>query len=288
MWHTQTVAAIGRGHLRQGLPCQDRTWSLEKNGVTAIALADGAGSAPLSQEGAACAVQAACEVLCGQFDILSTTASPMEMRRAVLSAVRGAIAVRARELQVCPADLACTLLAVAVRGDRYLLFHVGDGVICYQKNGKPLVASAPSNGEFANTTTFVTSPEALCRARVLRGVQQQAEGFLLMSDGCEAALYHKRLSRPAPLVSRIMQRTELMNGQASAQWLHTLLQELIAQRTQDDCSIAVLTRRTASFADWQKMTQRQQAAALGITTQNQNKRRRLLRRYAAQLLRGEP
>lgn len=46
MWKTQVDHVTGRGHQRQGMPCQDRVLAMEKNGVTVVALADGAGSAP--------------------------------------------------------------------------------------------------------------------------------------------------------------------------------------------------------------------------------------------------
>ena len=211
-WHTQSAYVTGRGHLAQNLPCQDRTCTMTRNDVTAVALSDGAGSAPMSQEGAACAVQTVCELLCEEFERYSTTAAAHEMRAELLTVVRDGIVRRAQQLGVHYSALACTLLAVAVKGDRYLLFHLGDGVIGYQKNGKLLVASSPDNGEFANTTVFVTSSRALASARVMRGIQPAMEGFLLMSDGCEAAMYHKTRKKLAPLAGHLFLRAELLDA----------------------------------------------------------------------------
>ena len=134
----------------------------------------------MSQEGAACAVQTVCELLCEEFERYSTTATAHELRTELLTVVRDGIVRRAQQLGVHYSALACTLLAVAVKGDRYLLFHLGDGVIGYQKNGKLLVASSPDNGEFVNTTVFVTSSRALASARVMRGSQLAMEGFLVI------------------------------------------------------------------------------------------------------------
>ena len=281
MWHTQSTVVTGQGHRLRQLPCQDRTFTLERNGVTAAALADGAGSAPLSHEGAEEAVRAACRVLCEQFDTFSGPATPFEMRRAVLEAVQGAILRRAQALDTRPDALACTLLAVAVRGDRYLLFHVGDGVIGYQKEGVVRVASRPMNGEFANTTTFVTSRDALARSRVLRGSQPELEGFVLLSDGCEAALYHKGKARLAPLVGRLFQRAALLAPAVSAGQLRAVTEEILSRRTLDDCSLVLLTRRSGTFGRWERLTQRERAAVLGIATQDRNRRRRMIRRYRA-------
>lgn len=280
MWHTQMAAVTGSGHKRQGMPCQDKTWTLTENGITAIALADGAGSARLSHEGAKIAVQTICQTLCDQFDELYCSASPMEMRAAVLKHVRQNIRAYASEQGVATGDLACTLLAVAVRGDEYLVVHIGDGVIGYQKSGKLLVASQPQNGEFANTTIFVTSPEALRNATVLRGYQPQLEGFVLMSDGCEAALYQKKKVSIAPLVGRLFQRSEMLNCCAAEQLLQMALECAVSPRTHDDCSLVVMTRKGETFGFWEKLTQREKADVLGVKTGNRNRRRRAIRKYA--------
>ena len=280
MWHTQTAAVTGSGHQRQGLPCQDKTWSLEANGVTAIALADGAGSAQLSHEGAEIAVQTICRTLCEQFDELYASPSPMEMRMKALREVRRRICLHAAEQNAAIGNFACTLLAVAVRGDEYLLVHVGDGVIGYQKSGKLLVASRPQNGEFANTTTFVTSSDVLQKARVLRGRQPKLEGFVLMSDGCETALYQKKKAAIAPLVGRLFQRAELLEHSTAESLLQMALKCAVSPCTHDDCSLAVMTRKGESFIPWKRLPQREQAAVLGVGTGDRNKRRRAIRKYA--------
>lgn len=281
MWHTQWAAVTGRGHLSRGLPCQDRVGTLTQNEVTAVALADGAGSRPLSQEGAEAAVEQTCRLLCRDFDRLMAAASPMELRRAVLTSVREALLRRAEALETDLSALACTLLAVAVRGDEYLLLHTGDGVIAYQKEGKVLLASTPQNGEYANATTFVTSPQALRDTRALKGRQKGLEGFLLMSDGCGASLFQHQTGKIAPLAGRLLQRAELLGQETSQNQLEAVLEQTIARRTQDDCSLALLTRSTETFGRWERLTPKERAQVLGVRTQDRNRRRRMVRRYAA-------
>ena len=104
MWQTQIDRVTGRGHQRQGMPCQDRVLSMERNGVTAIALADGAGSAALSHEGAECAVQAVCELLCENFDALFSAQSSAEVRHFLLSGVRDRIRERTAKRRICEHD----------------------------------------------------------------------------------------------------------------------------------------------------------------------------------------
>ena len=277
MWHTQTAAVTGSGHRSKQLPCQDKTWCLEANGVTAIALADGAGSAALSQEGAEIAVRMICRTLCERFDELYAAKSPVEMRVLALQGIRERIRSHAMAREASVSSFACTLLAVAVRGNDYLLIHVGDGVIGYQKNGRVLVASGPQNGEYANTTSFVTSRDVYRTAHVLRGVQPELEGFLLMSDGCEAALYQKQRASIAPLAKRLFQRAELLDQHAAEALLQEVLERFIALHTRDDCSLAVMARERTS---WDRLTQREKAAVLGIGTQKKSRRRRMILKYA--------
>ena len=284
MWKTQTMAVTGRGHIQKDLPCQDRTYAMEENGVTVIALADGAGSASLSQEGAEQAVKTVCHQLCARFEELYDAPGPQMVRYVLLSAVREAVAARAAELGVQARQLASTLLAVAVKDERFLLLHVGDGVIGCRKAGKLLTLSAPENGEFSNTTVFVTSNAALTRAVVRKGRQTGVEGFLLMSDGCEAALYQKQKQRLAPVLHKTLERCQLFTPAAAEEALRPLLACSVAGRTFDDCSLAMMTRPVGRFGDWARMQPRQRAALLGITTRNKAKRRRQIRQAAAHWL----
>ena len=51
-WHVAGAAVQGLRHEEKHIPCQDKIFSLSDNGVTAIALADGAGAAEMSHFGA--------------------------------------------------------------------------------------------------------------------------------------------------------------------------------------------------------------------------------------------
>ena len=280
MWHIHTSSVTGRNHQRKGTPIQDRTCVRTEGGVTAVALADGAGSASLSQEGAEAAVQRTCQFLCQNFDALYCAETPVALRRAILVQAVEALVQRAGELGAPAQELACTLMAVAVKGDRYLIFHVGDGVVVYQKEGKVKAASVPWNGEFANHTVFLTSPDALQRSKGYRGIQPKLEGFCLMSDGSGAALYEKRKERPAPILKILLQQTQLLGNDIAAEILESVMQKIVSPRTQDDCSLILLTRKGAHFGCWETMSPREKAAVLGIRTGKRSKRRRQINRYA--------
>lgn len=280
MWHIHASSVTGRSHQRSGLPLQDRTFVWTENGVTAAALADGAGSAALSQEGAESAVRQTAIFLCRHFEQLYGAETPAALRRSILTQAQEAVGCRAREMGVSPGELACTLMAVAVKEDRYLIFHIGDGIVAYQKEGAVKVASAPWNGEFANETVFLTSPDALRRCKVYKGTQPKLEGFCLMSDGSGGALYDKRRNRTAPILKILMQQVQLLDPYTVKEHLEGVMGEIISVRTQDDCSLILLTRKGERFGRWETMTSREKAAILGIQTRDRSKKRRQIRRYA--------
>ena len=101
-------------------------------------------------------------------------------------------------------DLAATFLAVAVSGNRFVVVHVGDGVIGYMRNGELRVASTPDNSEFANETTFVTSEDAIARMRLYRGSLDGVSGFVLMSDGTASSLYNSCTKELAPVCAKLI------------------------------------------------------------------------------------
>lgn len=280
-WNVRNAEVIGSGHLLNSIPCQDKTYTLSENGITAVALADGAGSEPLSHEGAECAVETVCRLMCSNFDALMASPGPYDMKLAVIKTVSAAIKKRADILGVSPSNLSCTLLAVAVRGDDYLIFHIGDGVIGCRKAGNLVVASGPHNGEFANNTVFVTSPMAIRYANVMKGTQPELEGFIIMSDGSGHSLYRKKDGRLAGIIEKLFQRSELFAPEIAEIHLREILSEEIARRTSDDCSLALMTRRRGDLGNWSSMTPQKQAEILGVRCSAKAKRRRAIKRGMA-------
>ena len=57
----------GKSHIDSGLPCQDKTYTLEANSVTAITLCDGAGSCEFAEIGAEIASKTIAEFVCENF-----------------------------------------------------------------------------------------------------------------------------------------------------------------------------------------------------------------------------
>jgi len=216
--------------------------TLARNGVNVIALADGAGSAKLSHYGAEQVVNCLAGYLADNFLGLVENEDALQVTRQILETARNGLEGLAAELECRTGDLASTFLAVAVLEDRFLIVHVGDGVIGYLKGGELKVASGPDNGEFANVTTFVTSGEALASMRLIKGEAKDLAGFVLMSDGTQASLYDKVMNSLVRRMTTLMHWTCLLSADIMKERLLAAFDSVIIKQTQDDCSLALLAR----------------------------------------------
>ena len=275
-WVTCGSICQGASHYRDMRPCQDRvfTHSNATSGFYCILLADGAGSARFSQFGAEIALASAAVLLEERFDDLFRAFPYSKMaENAIVERVQSEL-VNLSKTGIDPTDetrdilnlpnreempyvpcelreLASTLLAVAVKGERYVSLHIGDGVIGVQKRGIGTsgvqVLSKPENGEFANETYFTISGNASEAASIHRGRitkrHSKITGFILMSDGSEASLLRKRDMRLAGACGKLLDACSSLPAEEMQEQLDYALSEVIAKRTQDDCSIVLMARR---------------------------------------------
>ncbi|MCM1506017.1 MAG: protein phosphatase 2C domain-containing protein [Ruminococcus flavefaciens] len=239
MWNIIKCAVQGRSHISNDIPCQDKTFSVEKNGVVATALADGAGSAKFSHYGAERVTAHVCNILTENFDDYYSNPDGVAVKKSLIEEIRCQLAELAEEHECGIRDLASTLLFTAVKDERYLLCHIGDGVLGYMRDGELKVASKPENGEFANTTIFTTSGNVIQSMKLIKGKLGSIDGFVLMSDGSEASLYSKRDSRLAPVLSRIMNFMVYMRSDLLENQLTESFNTIIRNATTDDCSIVI-------------------------------------------------
>ncbi|CAM2750905.1 protein phosphatase 2C domain-containing protein [Helicobacter felis] len=145
-------------------------------------------------------------------------------------------------------DLASTLLAVAIKGDEFLLLHLGDGICGVLKDRTLAVASHPDNGEFGNETTFTTSKDAPLSARVFKGKlsDKNFTGFVLMSDGAGESFYKNKERTLVTVLQDYMNvaRAPGMRDQVQDS-LKILLETKVKEKTFDDCSVIMLVKESA-------------------------------------------
>lgn len=213
--------------------------------MAAAALADGAGSRARSELGAEAVVRASLRLLTGQFDELYEMCCRdiVEARRHIHDHLMRVLQKQATR-HACDVDeLASTVLFVAHKGNRFIAGHLGDGVIVQvDGNGTVSTLSHPENGEYANTTVFVTDSSAAEKIRLYHGHSpQRLAGFALMSDGCAESLYDKRSGAPAAAISKLVEWNGDLSRKKMVGVLNSNMQQAFSRKTADDCSLAVIS-----------------------------------------------
>lgn len=215
--------------------------------MACVALADGAGSCSRSEVGAEAVVRTTLRMLSSQFDELYDMCADAEesarhyIHTRLLKSLRRAASRHDCEIHA----LASTLLFVAHKGNRFLAGHIGDGLIArIDEAGTPHTLSPPDNGEFANTTVFVTDPTTVERLRLFHGgPEQRTSGYAVMSDGCAESLYHKRTGNPAPAIGKLLSWNQELSRKKMDGILAANLEQIFSKKSADDCSLALLSVR---------------------------------------------
>ena len=244
MWKVAQAAIQGRGHISGNIPCQDKTFYVKTQNGCAIALADGAGSAKYSHLGAKCTVEYVSNLIVDHFEDYYQQADPLIVRHSLMTGILKKLERLAESIGCEICDLASTLLCVAVYEDRYLIVHLGDGVIGYGDGNSIRVASFPNNGEFCNSTVFTTSIDAEASLKLLKGrLREEMKGFVLFSDGVGSVLYKHNKNEISQSLSPVFDDLAQHRSSEVEQNLLETLDEIKA-RTQDDCSIIVMAKRS--------------------------------------------
>ena len=191
----------GRRHAHRG-DYRDDAYHLcsdAPSGWSVAAVADGAGSAELSREGARIAASSAATALCNALAEIPQSDEVPE-RSTLLSAAVAASLQAAFEIEAAADNQACdysafstTLLLGAARryADYWLLisFSIGDGLIASWHSETNTVRRMCSGdgGEFAGETRFLAADMltdvAACDDRLFIEQREQLSAFILMSDG---------------------------------------------------------------------------------------------------------
>ncbi len=242
---------IGKDHVRSNLPCQDKTAYFQKDGVRVIALADGAGSKKDSHLGADVSTQTVCNLLIEHFDEYFTYLEDEPTRKSNL----GKLIVKevyqnlnnlvAEDKAISIIEMSSTLLFVAMKGDRYIQGHIGDGLIgelLTGENGLEVrVRSYPENNGAPNITFFITDSDANDNFRITSGfIGSHIKGFVLMSDGPEEVLYDIENKTLNPYIEKLFSMYKGTTKDTYSTTLLRFLDEQVSKYSYDDLSINFL------------------------------------------------
>ena len=241
MWVCRKAITRGKAKKKKKIPCQDKIYTRQGNGVLAVALADGAGSAAFSAKGAEIVTAEITRILVNQFDYIYKNVNKKIVKISILRALLKKLQKQAEKDSALLPQYASTLLAVAIKGQRRLVLHLGDGIIGVWNGQEVLPYSLPENGEFINTTVFVTSPNAVRSLRVRRAPYQRTCGWVLMSDGTAGALFLKQTQRFSGVMDYLFRTMCYLPQMAFEKALQADMRRVLTKKTDDDCSMTFLT-----------------------------------------------
>lgn len=237
MWTAAGCAVQGLGHSQKEIPCQDKVYQIKNDRGCCAALADGAGSASLSHIGADCVVTALSGYLLTHFDELYHNSDGAEVKKSIIEYILKELEEKKKQLQCEIHDLASTCLAVAIQDDRFILVHLGDGIIGYFSDGEVRVASYPYNGDYVNETVFTTTMNSYAVMDIKKGTTDRVEGFVMMSDGASAGLYERKSRQLIQPLLRMGTQLACESEETGQERIQRFLERQLRRLTSDDCSL---------------------------------------------------
>lgn len=246
MWRVVGASVRGSSHYKSGTPCQDfsayRRTFIGNAPALLIGIADGAGSAKASEVGAEQSVQFILHKIATSLrnihectEIFSR--SLFQDTRSHLDHVGGNMSLSAR-------DLACTLLVAILLEDAAAFLQVGDGAWVVERAGGFDCMTWPSGGEYANQTTFITSPgwADVFQFRWLDGSISAVSGF---TDGLQnVALRYSSRAAHGPFFESMLKAFRSVANETDLKLplIEFLSSKRMTDRTDDDKSIVFACR----------------------------------------------
>lgn len=253
-WRWASASRQGRNHAMAKIDCQDAHRVLElSHGVLIAVVADGAGSAPRSRDGADAAVNILSDFLAKFLIPEQTTEEELAdlLKRAYIY-VSGAIQLAANHDGSSLSDYHTTLSCAVVTPASLAVAQIGDGaIVCWDHLGQMETVAIPEHGEYSNSTFFVTElPQRLDRLHI-RVMARKCQGIALTTDGLVDIAFENPLGNCQPwapffepLIDRI--RTAAADEALSSRLSTFLGSPKISESTTDDLTLVIAVRRESS------------------------------------------
>jgi len=254
MWTYGFASVAGTSHLKAALPCQDAsraeiTFDESGHEVLIAAASDGAGSAAQAQLGS---------VMAAEFFVAKVKThfvSGDSLEQLSNGFIENWIAAFQQTAASWVGDdgtiqeFACTLLAAVVGNEQMIYFHLGDGAIVESENDLYRCASWPQQGEYANTTHFLTDADAANKI-VVELKNYAVDEVALFTDGLQNLVLDYRNQSAhspffAPLFSGLRSRPGGYSPEFSDSLASYLNSEKFNARTDDDKTLLLATCRSS-------------------------------------------
>jgi hypothetical protein len=265
-WHILAASTTGGAHARAGLSSQDAFAVDEVDGALVVAVADGAGSAPLAAAGASLAVSLARRALAAPWrdspDTVERLRDPDPSNaavwrdyldrasdRAVRHFRRAAAAVARTDRRLHAGDLGTTLTVVVASPPWIGLFAVGDGfVVLRTADGHHDLLFSPPGGADRppGATTLLTSARVGNTARRVIARVPDLTGLAVGSDGLDTLLIEYVDAHAVRPHAALFERLFMLAGNPETDAMHltqTLAGKQVCERTDDDRTLVLAVPR---------------------------------------------
>jgi hypothetical protein len=251
-WKHASASVTGKSHSNRGEEGQDAC----RAGIVHLPdaeffigiAADGAGSTTEGGRGA--------EIACGTLFLRiaaalqeqgSLTTITEDDVRTWVTAAREAIAADAQEQEKRLREYACTVLGAAAGNGRALFFQIGDGAIVTGHKDAFEAVFWPDQGEYANTTFFITDEQYLDRLRIVSS--DTPEEIALFTDGLQNLVLSFSQKKAhagffVPLFSALQNSPGDGSGFFSDQLKSFLSRDDISMRSDDDRTLVLAMHTT--------------------------------------------
>jgi hypothetical protein len=253
-WRSVYASVKGTSHIELNQPCQDacRCESIltpqGKEFLVMIA-SDGAGSAPLSDEGSKMVCQLFFEKL-SQFLIRKKERKLNQITekraRRLLRYVSDKIGHEARTRTITKRDFAATLVMVVVGNEDAVFLQLGDGAIVIDSDNAYHHIFWPQSGEYANQTYFVTDTSAAQNLN-FAFVDKKINEVALFTDGIQGLALKYDIQNAhtpffKPLFTYLQSASEEVMPQLNDQMEAFLNSEAVNAKTNDDKTLILACR----------------------------------------------
>jgi hypothetical protein len=245
MWKVIGASVTGTSHKAQGKDGQDASGWRSGPGVTCMAVADGAGSRPLSAAGSALAVERALATGRTRAAGAAESSPAADWIRAAFAEAHEQIAAMAASADREVAEYETTLALAILTADVVAIGQVGDSIAVVGEEGHYRTVAPEVKGEYVNETFFITAPDALAHLRVTVLPAREAELVVLSTDG----LRYKILAGLAECVPFAPFFDDLASyirtQEASSSGIAQFLSRLDSDQTRDDKTLVAAVRATS-------------------------------------------
>jgi hypothetical protein len=243
-WQIVSASVRGKSHEKNDLPCQDaHCYKRLSDDLLIVAVADGAGSARLSEIGSKVAVETAVNTLAQMINLPLSVPPEIDWKGLLmdtLNAAKIAVQAEASIQDVEIRELATTLILLLATPNFIAVAQVGDGAaVVEDKTGKIEAITQPEQGEYLNETKFLIGFDAVETAQI-RVWEGEPTHLAVFSDGLQMlALKMPEATPHRPFFSPLFKFVSMITDQQDAQeQLESFLRSpRVAERTDDDLTL---------------------------------------------------